>query len=1502
MEEYRNQLADWEQYFCRKYGRKPLPADIDKRPRVAATYRRYQELKNRVNGSNNAQISDTSTNHFKQLRPLRSISELDSINSRCTSSSNSQIKPVVPTTSLDHSSKHCAKSPIHFIKSPFGSKVDRIAYERMYSENQKPKDTIIHSGPAESTFGLASNINVSIDGIQKDSVFKTPTKPRSNSNSKSASNTSPLFKSPLSASRHNHSKSPFLLSSTKSNGLGATFVKDDMDEEWIGPSPAKTNRTGQTSLMESLFVTGFEEKLEKSSKKSISSGGSNLFLDRLSAVKSPKKGLTSVSKSMLHTSASTTSKRLPRRTQSESILKKMPAFFKNTSLANFDINSQVSKTVLPNTVFTAPTSDPSLPTSIDDINTPFGTFLNKDHQNTNHQAGEHIEDKKDLPSLPDRNQVLNSSTDIAKNDKYKIQSMFSNGTRSSRWHLQSSLPKPTKGFVSVHSTSSIPIYPKEQPALSCSKPYFSHDENDDSDSSVDFGSNCVVTCPNKFINARSLKRQTSKTLLLTSNYREFLSLKEQQALADVIRDVDQIVTTIPGPSTMSELTVSNQAISDCHDTFTGMGITFDTFKTALTPSNVMVVKHDNFLSIQNESLATNFDTESSRCIPTLKKEPRLETMNIESVDIESTKGKSRAVDNEVDSALVPRAKKSRITKSKSATESMPSQEKTRKTGTGVVNSNYRALKLGKKPVNGSSGRKFGHRTGSKRVINDPDRSREINTFGEIEELDKKSKMTDAIVDEAPVNIPIDFIYTSATATPSCVPVYHKNGGNLVYVDLNLALQRLCGLDSFREGQYEAIARILSGKSTLVVLPTGGGKSLCYQLPAFIIRHIPQAQPSLILIVSPTISLMRDQMRCLPAGIRAACLSSGHQSASVTREIYKKLEFNELDIIFVAPERLQSASFVELIQTGKIMPIQIAYIDEAHCLSEWSHNFRPSYLHLHNILKKTLGVECFVALSATATLPTRRSICGMLNIDQENGCIVSPSIIRNNLNVSVTPVSADDSRDATLVDMLRTLPYRNLESIIVYTMFQAQADRVAQYLRVRDFDADAYHAGKTPEQREYVQSRFQHGRLRIIVATVAFGLGINKQNVRSVIHYSMPRSIEDYMQEIGRSGRNGEPAYCNLFLVQEDYVKHRSFVFSDGVDEAGIWRLLKVLFPPVKSGKPGAGCRDNRAGSANVKANDSIRLILPIQNLESQLDIRESVISTMLSYIELSDTDNPPIKVFPTLSSTYTLFCSKAKLETLAESSDVIRWARVHGSTIKYGLEFDTLKVAESAGVEPSTVATELWKYQASKELKFNSGDKAFNILVNRAWTDANEKQAFLDGLCDSLFKKMSAIESASAWKLDYLYETLYAAIRDPLDMDTSLPSNSITNESESAANTLAESLPIAQQTLMNSIMLYFQLPEIGKDQLEGDKWGFRDPELIEKQKLAKINVEISIKSFVKAHLSEVTSGRAVARIFHGLSSPKYPAKIWLSNKHWNSHPYYNFKDLARLASKAMQNR
>src|SRR4051794_30296573 len=313
------------------------------------------------------------------------------------------------------------------------------------------------------------------------------------------------------------------------------------------------------------------------------------------------------------------------------------------------------------------------------------------------------------------------------------------------------------------------------------------------------------------------------------------------------------------------------------------------------------------------------------------------------------------------------------------------------------------------------------------------------------------------------------------------------------------LRDVFGFDDLREGQGAVIRALLAGRSALAIFPTGGGKSLCYQLPALLLD-------GLTVVVSPLIALMKDQVDFLTRrGVAAARLDSS-LGAAEARQVYDDLRGGRLRLLYVAPERLAGERFV---QTLAGRPIALLAIDEAHCISEWGHNFRPEYLKLAR-LATTLGVGRVLALTATATPEVARDIAAAFAIEGRD--VIRNDFHRPNLELHVTPCRGAE-RPELLLDRLESRPPG---PTIVYVTLQKTAEELAEALVRAGYEAFAYHAGLDAEVRGRVQDAFMASRSSIVVATIAFGMGIDKADIRVVYHYNLPKGVENYAQEIGRA--------------------------------------------------------------------------------------------------------------------------------------------------------------------------------------------------------------------------------------------------------------------------------------------------------------------------------------------------------------------------------------------------
>ncbi|MFQ2667177.1 ATP-dependent DNA helicase RecQ [Aeromonas caviae] len=400
------------------------------------------------------------------------------------------------------------------------------------------------------------------------------------------------------------------------------------------------------------------------------------------------------------------------------------------------------------------------------------------------------------------------------------------------------------------------------------------------------------------------------------------------------------------------------------------------------------------------------------------------------------------------------------------------------------------------------------------------------------------------------------------------------------------LTRHFGFDRLRPGQEAVISRLLAGKSAAAIFPTGAGKSLCYQLPAL-------ALPHLTLVISPLLALMHDQLAFLRSkGIAAATLDSS-QAAEESRRVMQQASDGQLKILMISVERLKNERFRRFIAH---IPLSLLVVDEAHCISEWGHNFRPDYLKLPDH-RRELAIPQVLLLTATATPAVMADMQAKFAIDRND--LVVTGFYRPNLDLAVLPL-AGIARDTWLRDELHRDP---AAPTIVYVTLQHSAEQCAAQLQASGIRACAYHAGLDPALRSQIQHDFMAGRLHCIVATIAFGMGIDKADIRRVIHYDLPKSIENYSQEIGRAGRDGLPSRCTVLASRAQLPVLENFVYGDTPDRDAIANLLDIV----------------RQSGAEWEFS--------LLRLSNETNIRQLPLKTLLVYLEMAGVIAPAYSYF-----------------------------------------------------------------------------------------------------------------------------------------------------------------------------------------------------------------------------------------------------------------------------------
>ncbi len=454
------------------------------------------------------------------------------------------------------------------------------------------------------------------------------------------------------------------------------------------------------------------------------------------------------------------------------------------------------------------------------------------------------------------------------------------------------------------------------------------------------------------------------------------------------------------------------------------------------------------------------------------------------------------------------------------------------------------------------------------------------------------------------------------------------------MELKTALKQHFGHDDFRPGQEPVVQALLDGHSALALFPTGAGKSLCYQLPAVM-------SEGTALVVSPLIALMKDQVEALRArGIAAARLDST-LTADETLQVLDDFRHGRLKLLYVAPERFANEAFLHRIRQATI---SLLAIDEAHCNSEWGHNFRPDYLRLARMTKE-LGLGPVLTLTATATPEVAADIRRAFDIAEAHH--VQTSFHRPNLHLRISPVTAGER----LALLTRRLASAKIRPAIVYVTLQQTAEDVAGHLSRSGLKAKPYHAGLPDDLRSRIQDEFMRGDTEIIVATIAFGMGIDKADIRSVFHFNLPKTLENYQQEIGRAGRDGRDSLCEMLACGDDRIVLENFTFGDTPTVSAVRSLVSTLL--------------GQGEEFDISRYD----------VSQATDIRPLVVETVIAYLELEGL-LAPVRSF---YDSYRIELIQPEAKILAGHTPARRQflAALFGAAEK-GRKYLTLKVDEAA--------------------------------------------------------------------------------------------------------------------------------------------------------------------------------------------------------------------------------
>ncbi|KAL3835665.1 hypothetical protein ACJIZ3_010401 [Penstemon smallii] len=717
----------------------------------------------------------------------------------------------------------------------------------------------------------------------------------------------------------------------------------------------------------------------------------------------------------------------------------------------------------------------------------------------------------------------------------------------------------------------------------------------------------------------------------------------------------------------------------------------------------------------------------------------------------------------------------------------------------------------------NKGRNFSSKLSKRQRFSSKSReSSSVRVGGENGDFDEEGLVLDVKCSEERLDFDTEFIEEAVVRVRN-----EASDENLVKL-----LKLTHGYDSFRNGQLEAVKMVLEGKSSMLVLPTGAGKSLCYQLPALVF-------PGVTLVVSPLVALMIDQLKQLPPAIRGGLLCSS-QTVEEASETLRLLQEGAIKVLFVSPERFLNAEFLSIFSGSSRLSLVV--VDEAHCVSEWSHNFRPSYMRLRaSLLRGKLNAGCILAMTATATTKTLCDVMHALDIPHTN--LIQSAKLRDNLHLSI---SMSGNRMKDLMALLKASPFSDIKSMIVYCKFQSETDMISKYLCDNNISSKSYHSGIPAKDRIRIQEMFCSNKIRVVVATVAFGMGLDKKDVGAVIHYSLPGSLEEYVQEIGRAGRDGRLAYCHLLFDNATYLKFRSLMHSDGVDEYAVNKLLSHIF-----------------ASDKVSPKEVCSLVK--ESASRKFDMKEEVILTILTQLELGEVKY--MHLLPQINVTCTLNFHQTSPAHLA-AKDIIVASIMKKSEMKDGqYVFHIPSVANSIGIQALDLLNHLQSLKFKGEITYELKDQAFCYTIIDVPKD-------ICSLAAQLTKWLGDIEICKVRKIDTMYNAASFAAK-------------VCEKAHGCHKD--EHTPCLQKKILE----YFNGDADADERIQMDQ--------------NSSFLRADIKVFLRSNSQAKFTPRAIARILHGLASPAFPSATWSRTHFWGRYVNMDFKTIMEAAKAELIN-